>query len=141
MTKEVLVTVSGLRQDGNEDELIEVVTPGKYYQKNGKDYILYKEYLSEHEQVTNCTIIISQDKVDIIKSGANNANMIFEKMKKHTSFYHTPFGNLQMGFYTKDLKIVKEEEMILVSIKYSLDMNYNHVSESEIHIKVTLKNK
>lgn len=139
MTKDVLISVSGLQQEVNQDEAIEVVSPGKYYNKNGKDYIIYKEYLEGVEGVTNCTIIISQDQINIIKSGANNVHMIFEKMKKSSTLYHTPFGDLQMGFYTTELKVKQKEEEILVNIKYNLDINYAHVSESNIQIKVTSK--
>lgn len=139
MTKEVLVTVSGLRLDGTQEEEIELVTPGKYYNKNGKDYILYDEYLQDINTPTKCSIIISHEKVDIIKRGGNNVHMTFEKKKKNSSFYNTPFGNLLMGFYTKDLKVEKEEEKLNVHIKYNLDINYNHVSESDIIIKVESK--
>ena len=49
MTKDVLVSISGLHLDmvenisEEESEAIEVVTPANYYCKNGKHYILYDE--------------------------------------------------------------------------------------------------
>lgn len=47
MTKEVLLTISGLHYDSlpdeDENEPIEVITPATYYLKNGKHYVIYDE--------------------------------------------------------------------------------------------------
>ncbi len=49
MTKEVLLSISGLHYDvftgteEEENEPIEVITPASYYYKNGKHYIIYEE--------------------------------------------------------------------------------------------------
>ena len=44
MTKDVLITICGIqKRDGETDEPIETVTPGEYYFRNGKHYILYEE--------------------------------------------------------------------------------------------------
>lgn len=139
MTKDVLIMVNGLRLEGNETDDIELVTPGTYYSKRGKDYILYDEYFQEIGEVTQCNIIIDNNKVDIIKHGSANVHMIFEKLKKHSSYYQTSFGSILVGFYTTDLKVKKEEDEIKIAIKYNLDINYNHISENDILIKVQAK--
>ena len=42
MTKEVLVTISGLQfSPETESESVELITSGSYYKKNGKHYIIY----------------------------------------------------------------------------------------------------
>ena len=44
MTKEVLVTISGLQfSPETENESVELITSGSYYKKNGKHYIIYDE--------------------------------------------------------------------------------------------------
>ena len=52
MTKDVLLSISGLHQDvtgieaqGDEpgNEPIEVIAPANYYEKNGKHYVIYDE--------------------------------------------------------------------------------------------------
>ena len=35
MTKDVLITVSGLQSMGGESDNIQIITPGSYYHKNG----------------------------------------------------------------------------------------------------------
>lgn len=139
MTKDVLITVNGLRLEGSEADDIELVTSGTYYSKRGKDYILYDEYLEQTEEATKCNIIIDNDKVDIIKHGPANVHMIFEKLKKNSTYYQTPFGSLLVGFHTTDLKVKKEDDEIKIAIKYNLDVNYNHISENDILIKIQAK--
>ena len=56
MTKDVLVSISGLHQDAisdlpdEENEPIEVVTPASYYCKNGKHYVIYDELMEGESQ-------------------------------------------------------------------------------------------
>ena len=41
------------KRDGETDEPIETVTPGEYYFRNGKHYILYEEVQEGIAEVTN----------------------------------------------------------------------------------------
>lgn len=51
MTKDVLITISGMQFD-IEEEPVELVTVGTYYLKNGKHYVLYEEQTEGNGQVT-----------------------------------------------------------------------------------------
>ena len=46
MTKDVLITISGVQMLDDDDEDVEMVTRGDYYQKNGKHYIMYDEQMA-----------------------------------------------------------------------------------------------
>ncbi len=139
MNKDVLITVNGLRLPDSDEEDIQVVTSGKYYNKGGKDYILYEEYLGDLEEFIKCNIIVDNNKVEIVKHGAANVHMIFDKLKRNTSYYQTPYGNLLMGFDTTDIRIEKAEKEINIFLKYNIDINYNHVSENDIYINIKSK--
>ena len=39
MTKDVLITISGIQMIDEEDSDVEMIVRGDYYQKNGKHYI------------------------------------------------------------------------------------------------------
>ena len=45
MTKDVLITISGVQILDEEDDDVEMVTRGDYYNKNGKHYITYDEVM------------------------------------------------------------------------------------------------
>lgn len=137
MKKDVLVSISGLQFEIDKEEAVEVISVGEYYNRNGKHYILYDEILEEIEGVTNCILKISDKQVSIQKKGASNVHMIFEVNRKNITYYNTPFGDLQIGIHTTSIKVAEEEEQIIVNIKYELDINYSHVSDCEIQIKIT----
>lgn len=47
MTKDVLITIRGVHTLDHEDNDVEMIVRGDYYQKNGKHYILMKRYWKE----------------------------------------------------------------------------------------------
>ncbi|MGN6712833.1 DUF1934 domain-containing protein [Anaerocolumna jejuensis] len=137
MKKDVLVSISGLQYEIDKDEPIEVISVGQYYNKNDKHYICYDEMLEDSDDVTSCTVKAAKEQIDIIKRGANNVHMVFETGQKNTTYYHTPYGDLQIGIYTTKIQIDEEEDKLLLLINYGLDINYNFVADCQIQMKIT----
>ena len=52
MTKDILVRVRGVQTIGEEEDTVEMITPGTYYEKNGKQYFIYDESLDETGEPT-----------------------------------------------------------------------------------------
>ncbi|MBE5934833.1 MAG: DUF1934 domain-containing protein [Lachnospiraceae bacterium] len=138
MTKDVLISISGLQYDIDENETVEVVTPGKYYFKNNKHYLLYDEYLDESSnEVTKNKMIISNDQISIIKTGATSAQMQFEPGKECISYYNTPMGQLEVAFATSKVNTTYESDLIDININYGLSINRSHISDCNITMQVT----
>lgn len=139
MTKEVLVSISGLQFAVNSDEIIEVITGGQYFNRGGKQYVLYDEMMEEYEGVSKNTIKFTDGIVDITKKGLMNVHMVFEEKKKNMTYYNTPFGNLMIGLYTNRIQIEEKEENIRIVVDYALDINYEFISDCVITIVVKAK--
>ena len=149
MTKDVLLSISGLHQDvtgieaqGDEpgNEPIEVITPGSYYCKNGKHYIVYEEVVEGTSGVIKNRIKINGDEcVEIVKSGLSNSHMIFEKNKKNQTFYKTPYGQMLIGVNTRHLQVDFEEDKIAVQIDYELDVNHEPMADCKIRMNIVSK--
>lgn len=136
MTKDVLISVHGIQfADGSQDN-IEMITAGSYYKKNGKHYIVYEEVLEGHEGIVKNVIRIQTDCMEVIKTGLTNIHMTFEQNKKHLSSYATPLGEFMVGLTTKTIVLNEEEDRIKVEVNYSLELNYEHVSECNIQVEV-----
>ena len=56
MTKDILVRVRGVQTIGEEEDTVEMITPGTYYVKNGKQYLIYDESLDETGTLTHNTV-------------------------------------------------------------------------------------
>ena len=146
MTKEVLLTISGLHYEAipeeeaiqEDDEPIEVITPATYYQKNGKHYVIYDEVVEGLPGTIRNKIRIAEDKgmLEIMKSGLADTKLVFEKDKINMTQYATPFGEMLVGVYTKDMQIDVEEKNIDVCVNYTLDINSEKVADCDIRMNI-----
>ena len=137
MTKDVLISISGLQMDVLEEEKeyepIEVVAPANYFLKNGKHYILFDEVTEGIPGITG------EDTLEVMKSGVSNVHMVFEKNKKNLTYYQTPYGQLLIGIHTKEMEVEVSEDNINVKVGYILDVNHEPLADCQIRINVKSK--
>ena len=144
MTKDVLINISGLQVDVNEmennDEPIETISTGNYFFKNGKHYLLFEEVSEGVPGVTKTQIKIKgEDSLEVLKRGVSNAHMILDTKRKNRSYYETPYGQLNLGIFTRNIKIDEKEDNINIKVEYALDVNYEPLAECTIRINVKPK--
>ena len=89
-----------------------------------------------YEGVIRNTIKIQPDSMDIIKTGVTNVHMTFERNKKRLTCYATPMGEMMVGLNTRNISIDESENSLKVRVEYSLDINYQHVSECNIVVDI-----
>lgn len=136
MTKDVLIKISGLQaMDGDSDD-VEIITAGDYFQKNGKHYIVYEEAMEGFEGTIRNVIKVTPTKMDVLKSGVTTAHMVFEQDQKALTRYVTPMGEMVVGFSTNRIRLEEQENSLRVSVDYSLDINYDHISDCSIVLDV-----
>ena len=111
MTKDILVRVRG----------VEMITPGTYYVKNGKQYLIYDESLDETGTPTHNTVKVMENRIEVMKRGLVESHMIFEPGRRTTANYRTPMGLFLMGITTSLLEVEEDEESILLRIKFHGD--------------------
>lgn len=146
MTKDVLLTISGLHfstfpgeedDESEENEPIEVITPATYYLKNNKHYVVYDEVLEGLPGVTKNKIRIAGDNLlEIKKNGHTNTQMVFEKDKINMTQYETPYGELLIGIFTKNMMVDVTEKNIDVHVDYELDINSEKVADCNIRMNI-----
>lgn len=135
MTKDVLVKVSGMQFDmGNEP--IELVINGKYYMKNGKHYVLYEEQPEDDDAIIRNIVKFDDYSFEMIKRGGNNSYLRFEKESKTSTVYQTPAGPMQIDIFARKFEFSETDREISAWIKYTLDINYEFVSECEVTFRV-----
>lgn len=144
MTKEVLLTISGLQDQFEEgmdqDEPIEIITPANYFFKNGKHYILYEEVQEGVPGVAKNKIkITGNEKIEIMKSGSLNTHMTFQEHQKNVTFYQTPFGEMQVGMTTRRILLEEREDRIAMELDYELEINDE--SYAECNLKMSIQPK
>lgn len=141
MTKDILVSIKGLQipEDSQQEEQLEVITNGSYFQRNGKHYIKYDEVVEGMEGSIQNLIKINRDSLEVTKRGLSNVHMIFEAHKKNVTYYDTPFGNLLVGIAATNIDVKEEQERIDVQVDYALEINYQHMADCTISMNIQSK--
>lgn len=140
MTKEVLLSITGMQFDLSEEESdIQVVTTAEYYKRNNSHFVLYEEADEESGQITKSIIKYKDDLMELTKKGFVNVHMMFEEGKKNLTNYATIFGDILIGIDTKKIVVTDTEEKILVDVEYALDTNYEFLADCKIHIEISPK--
>lgn len=140
MTKEIILTISGLHAtDGETDDPVEVITPAEYFFKNGKHYVIYDEVMEGIEGSVKSKIKFTENSVELMRTGAASTRMVFEEEKEHVALYHTPMGPLSISLYTEKLISSIEEEKIKLEIHYSLKAEEQVITESSVSIEICPK--
>lgn len=141
MTHEVLLTLQGLQFDQREEDAdkIETVTVGDYYKKNGKHYVIYDEITEGFEQPTKNRLKFGGNMLELSRHGLINMHMVFQENKKNLTNYNTPFGQILIGIDTRKIRITEREDNIVVDVDYSLDVNYEFLSDCHIRIDILSK--
>ena len=120
MEKDVLISIRGLQylmdEESGEQEPVEVMTTGSYYKKNGHHFLIYDEATEGFAMI--------------------DVHMIFEEDKKNISFYHTPYGMINMGVAATKVRMKETPDQILLKAEYALDINDSYVGDCVIDIEV-----
>lgn len=140
MTKEVIVKVTGLQYLEKENEPVELITKGEYYNKNGKHYLIYDEIVEGVEGISKCTVKFKEGSFEILKKGSTNVHMVFENGKKNVTYYGTPFGNILLGLDTRGVEVEEKEEEISIEVRYGMDVNYEFLAECHIRMNICSAN-
>ena len=106
-----------------------MITTGDYFWKNGKHYVIYDEIMEGFEENIHNQVKITPDKIDIQKRGMIGAHMIFERNKKNQTRYVTPMGEMVIEIHTGQIALEEQEDRLKVSIRYSMGINYQQVSD------------
>lgn len=122
MKQKAIISVSS-KQSIDEEEIIEVVTPGNFYKKENYYYAVYEETELSGMSGTTTTLKIGKDNFSLIRMGSTSAKMDFDKKTKNVSMYNTPYGTLELKIETKDLDINIDNNGGSVLVNYNMSLS------------------
>ena len=133
MKKEVIITIKGLQAfEDTDNDSVELVTSGRFYEKNGNYYISYKESELTGLGNTTTTVKVEKNKVTVMRFGDLETHMIFEEGKKHISYYDMGFGSLTVGISTKSIDKSLSDLGGRMKIDYAMEINNAVAGESAL---------
>ena len=135
MTKEVMVTISGLQIANEDQDAIELVRVGEYYERNGTHYLLFDELLEGISEPIKNVIKIKDRYMEVRKKGPVTTKLVFEEGKSESTTYSVPYGSFLMSTYTMGVDVRKDEEKLEAVASYRLSINGEHCADCDIHVK------
>ncbi|MFA9398859.1 MAG: DUF1934 domain-containing protein [Clostridiaceae bacterium] len=119
MGENALISLKSIQDEQKKDK-IEIITPGKFYDKDGVFYAVYKETKISGMEGTTTTFKIYPDKFTLIRFGTTSTTMEFEEGKEKIIMYNTPYGMLEMKVCTNFMKIDVDDKGGEIFIDYEM---------------------
>ena len=135
---DALISIKGtVFAENAQPDIIELITAGRYYTKDGKQYISYKESeVTGLEGVTTTLKVEGGDSVTLIRSGAAQSRLIIAKGQRQLCHYGTDYGDLMVGISGCHIDSKLGDVGGELSFNYTIDVNSSTVSQNEVSISV-----
>ena len=136
---ENMALISVISRQIDDENSIEVVTPGKFYKKENCYYAVYKETEISGMEGTTTTFKIYPEKFSLLRLGTTTTTMNFEKNTKSMSLYNTPYGMLELEIETKELEINIDDKGGNITLNYLLFITGQTSQQTLLKIKIEPK--
>jgi uncharacterized beta-barrel protein YwiB (DUF1934 family) len=137
MNKNAIISVVSKQADSeDEDDIIEVVTPGEFYKEDNSYYAVYEETEISGMKGTTTTLRIDEENFTLMRTGTTTTEMKFKKDVKDLSLYNTPHGALDLIVDTKELKMKVDSSGGDVFIDYDMIIGNQQVLSTTLKINI-----
>jgi uncharacterized beta-barrel protein YwiB (DUF1934 family) len=116
----------------DEQETMELVVFGRYFQKGQATYLQYEEVMDEGNVRT--IVKAAADEMLILRSGAVNMRLPFQLGKRLSGRYELPFAALETATLAKKMDFSYDNGIGLVEIVYDFALEGDHAGTYHLEI-------
>lgn len=134
--QKVLLTIKGTQLDDVQDDHVEFVTEGRLT-KSAEGYLLeYDESELTGVEGGITRLILNDDSVTLLRSGASDMHMIFSPHSVYESNVMTPDGMMRMSIFAMRVESQMFEQSGRLSLEYELSVgNLSTVNKLDLSFK------
>ena len=139
MEEKYLITIKGTMEQDGQQESVELMTRGKFVQRNGAFYIVYEETEATGYAGCTTTVKLSSDArmVVMTRFGKVPSQLVIEKGVRHICHYETGFGSVSLGVAADEIAPELSEAGGRLRFSYTLDSGAeNFISRNLVAITV-----
>lgn len=136
MNKKVIITVRNKQIIDDRKEQFELVTPGKFYSKEGSYYAVYDETEISGMEGTTTALKIGGREVRLIRFGTTSSNMSFRNGVEDTSLYKTRYGVIELTIRPTSVEVNVDDSGGDIRLLYDMDVCGQKTSSNELMIKI-----
>lgn len=140
MKQEVILSLRGKQTyDGQEPDVIELVTEGTMEFRDGGWDISYQESDLTGLKGVTTTFRVEPGKVTLTRTGALKSQMVFQKGIAHESLYQMPFGVMMISVCAKFLYFDIVPDGGVIDLVYSIVIENSAAGEVDYHLDIRAK--
>ncbi|MCR4877258.1 MAG: DUF1934 domain-containing protein [Clostridiales bacterium] len=135
----VINLASLVSYDGMTDDPMQVLTTGTLIPQGNASLLRYTE--SQEDEATGevtqseIQLELKKNQVTMNRMGEFANTMLFMPNKRFETVLKTPFGELPMAVYSRDVRCDLGEDSGKVHLKYELSMQGAYASTNELHLE------
>ena len=136
--KEIILFVKGEQSyEGVEPEVTELITEGTMTIGDGGEIVLeYQESELTGMEGTNTRFTVNQDVVELKRTGTVESRILFQRGKRNSSLYDTPWGTMMVDVSTTRLAHRLNERGGVMEIGFTIAVNHQVTGENRFKIRV-----
>ncbi len=136
--KNVILFVRGEQQfDQGEPEVTELMTEGSMtLEEDGEITLTYQETELTGMEGTTTRFSIRDDTVVLARTGMVNSQLVFQRGKRNSSLYETPWGMMQVDVFTTSLAYRLDGRGGILEIKFNISVDHQVAGENQFKIRV-----
>jgi len=140
MKQEVVLSLTGKQTyDGQEPEVIELVTVGTMEFRDGGWDISYEESDLTGLAGVTTTFRVEPGKVTLTRTGNLKSQMIFQEGVPHDSLYQMPFGAMMITVCAKFLYFDIVPDGGVIDLQYSIEIEQTAAGIVDYHLDIRAK--
>ncbi len=137
MEQNVIISIKGTQTSEDGQETVEFVTDGWIEGDAEEGFrVSYEETELTGMTGTVTTFLIKPGRIDMLRSGTLNSEMIFEEGHKHLSLYETPYGAMTIGVNAKRVRAGIDGQGGEMDIRYEVELDNTLIGENSFLIRV-----
>ncbi|MEG2016851.1 MAG: DUF1934 domain-containing protein [Clostridium sp.] len=138
MNKDAVISVCSI-QNNDEQERIEIVSPGTFVKENDEFVATYNETELSGLGDTVTTFRIGENYFNMIRTGDINTTMEFKDGKRAAILYNTPHGGLSIRIKTNKVKIDVNEAGGKINVDYDVIVAKNEIINTKLEATIKVK--
>ncbi len=129
-----------IRNDQSPDYPIQFLTRGMLsLESEGKAVIRYRESIPDEDSgesiQADIRLDLLKDQVTMTRSGDFSNIMVFMPDQRFEGKYRTPWGEMNMGIFSREVHCDIGQNRGAVHLKYQVDFQGNYASTNELHLE------
>ena len=140
MKQDVVLRLTGKQSyDGQDPEVIELVTDGTMELRDGGWDISYEESELTGLAGVTTTFRVEPGKVILTRTGNLKSQMVFQEGVPHDSLYQMPFGALLITVCAKFLYFDIVPDGGMIDLQYSIEIEQTAAGMVDYHLDIRAK--